>query len=355
MVQTLIFGAIEYRWLPTPITYTVQSPPVLSLQKNRVQTLIDRDSKCWNVPLLQATFNLEEARVIASIPLSPHLPPDRLIWLGTKNENFSVKSAYHLGLEIIERDRGQTSQVEKGTNVWCSLWNLQVPNPTKMFLWRACNDILPTRKNLLRRRVIVDGKCPWCNLEEETTAHVIWFCPAAKDVWNAGHSIFHKCAFVEHSFLEIFQLCLGRFSRDEMDSFATIARRIWQRCNEMFFEGVVEHPNKSYANAVAVVDDFKRCLKGDEEAHQPPEVEVRGPPCWMKPPEGTIKVNFDAAINKNSGLLGLGVIARDCMGYLLEAKRLSKHMLIDAHSAELIGSLLCCLFLSGSWFFSCDL
>jgi hypothetical protein len=144
------------RWLPTPITYTVQSPHVLSLQENRVQTLIDRDSKCWNVPLLQATFNLEEARVIASIPLSPHLPPDRLIWLGTKNENFSVKSAYHLGLEIIERDRGQTSQVEKGTNVWCSLWNLQVPNPIKMFLWRACNDILPTRKNLLKRRMIDD-------------------------------------------------------------------------------------------------------------------------------------------------------------------------------------------------------
>jgi ribonuclease HI len=186
--------------------------------------------------------------------------------------------------------------------------------------------------------MIDDDKCPWCNLEEETTAYVIWFCPAAKDVWNAGHSIFHKCAFVEHSFLENFQLCLCRFSRDEMDYFAAIARRIWQRRNEMLFEGVVEHPNKSYTNAVAVVDDFKRCLKGDEEAHQPLEVEVRGPPCWMKPPEGTIKVNFDAAINKNSGLLGLGVIARDCMGYLLGAKRLSKHMLIDAHSAELMAA-----------------
>jgi hypothetical protein len=163
------------------------------------------------------------------------MPPDRLIWLGSKNGTFSVKSAYHLGLEIIERDRGQTSQAEKGTNVWSSIWNLQVPNPIKMFLWCACNDILPTRKNLFKRRVIDDDKCPWCYLEEETTAHAIWFCPAAKDVWNASLSIFHKCAFVEHSFKNIFQLCLGRFSREEMDYFAAIARRIWQRRNEMLF------------------------------------------------------------------------------------------------------------------------
>jgi ribonuclease HI len=207
-----------------------------------------------------------------------------------------------------------------------------------MFLWRTCNDILPNRKNLFKRRVSDDDKCPWCNLKEETTAHVIWFCPAAKDVWNAGLSIFHKCAFVEHSFMDIFQLCLGRFSRDEMDYFAAIARRIWRRRNEMLFEGVVDHPNKSYTNAVAMVDDFKCCLRGVEEANQPLVVEVRGPFCWMKPPEGTIKVNFNAAINKNSGLLGLGVIARDCMGYVLGAKRLSKHMFIDAHPAELMAA-----------------
>jgi ribonuclease HI len=60
--------------------------------------------------------------------------------------------------------------------------------------------------------------------------------------------------------------------------------------------------------------------------------------CWLKPPEGTIKVNFDAAINKNSGLLGLGVIARDCMGFVLGARRLSKYMVIDAHPAELMAA-----------------
>jgi len=33
-------------------------------------------------------------------------------------------------------------------------------------------------------------------------SHAIWLCPAVKNVWNASHSIFQKCAFVEHFFIE---------------------------------------------------------------------------------------------------------------------------------------------------------
>jgi ribonuclease HI len=326
------------RWIPTPTSYSVQSPPALHFVGNRVLALIDRDSKSWKWPLLQPLFNPVEAKVIASIPLSSNLPPDRLIWLDTKNGNFSVRSAYHLGLEIKDRERGQSSNDVEVSDVWRSIWNLQVPNKIKMFLWRACNDILPTRENLLKKRVIVDGKCPWCNIEEESTAHALWFCPAAKDVWNVGHSIFQKCAFIEHNFLEIFQLCLTRFDRDEMAFFAAIARRIWLRRNSMVFEGVSEHPNKTYMDAITVVEDFKRCLKDDKVESSSEQVQGRSPLYWQTPPEDTIKVNFDAAINKNTGFIGLGLIARDHKGYLLGAKCLTKSFLTDAHTVELMAA-----------------
>jgi hypothetical protein len=32
--------------------------------------------------------------------------------------------------------------------VWKNLWNIQVPNATKVFLWRACNNILLVKDNL---------------------------------------------------------------------------------------------------------------------------------------------------------------------------------------------------------------
>jgi hypothetical protein len=290
---------------------------VPQLVSSQVEALIDKDLKCWNVPLIQATCNPEEAKVITSIPLNPNLPPDRLIWLGTNNRIFSVKSAYHLGLDIMERDRGQSSKVEKVSIVWRSLWNLPIPNSVKMFMWRACNDILPTRSNLLKGRMIDDGRCPWCNLEEESIAHAIWFCPATIDVWNADHSIFYKCAFVEQSFLDIFQQCLNRFDRSEMALFAAIAKKIWLRRNAMIFEGVSEHPNKIYANAVRLVDDFKRCFKGDEEMSKSMQQNV----------------NFDATINRSVGYVRVGLIARDYLGNLKGAKHLSISVLTDAYNA----------------------
>ncbi|XP_062152053.1 uncharacterized protein LOC133860474 [Alnus glutinosa] len=238
----------------------------------------------------------------------------------------------------MERDRGQSSKAEKVYVVWSSLWNLPIPNLVKMFMWRACNDILPTRLNLLKRRVIDDGSCPWCNLEEESIAHAIWFCPTAKDVWNADHSIFHKCAFVEQPFLDIFQQCLNRFDRFEMALFAAIARKIWLRRNAMIFEGVFEHPKKIYADAVRLVGDFKRCLKGDEEMSKSIQENVRVFSCWKPPPEGTIKVNFDAAINKSAGYVGVGLIVRDYLGNLKGAQRLSFSLLTDAYNAELMAA-----------------
>jgi len=84
-----------------------------------------------------------------------------------------------------------------------------------------------------------DGRCPWCNLEEESTAHAIWFCPAAKYVWNACHSIFQKCAFVEQSFLGIFQHCLNRFDRFETALFAAIAKTVSVSfCDDTWFDQI---------------------------------------------------------------------------------------------------------------------
>jgi hypothetical protein len=46
------------------------------------------------------------------------------------------------------------------------LWQLQVPNANKNFMWRACHNILPTRDNLMRK-IITDSRCPICGIEVE--------------------------------------------------------------------------------------------------------------------------------------------------------------------------------------------
>lgn len=44
----------------------------------------------------------------------------------------------------------------------------------KNFLWYACHEILPTRVNLHRRKIVEDALCPLCGSEEESVIHVLW-------------------------------------------------------------------------------------------------------------------------------------------------------------------------------------
>lgn len=78
------------------VTYAVQSP-VRGLERNTtVNALIDVDTNWWNRSLEEGIFLAEEAKKICGMALSPLKQADKLVWVGNKNGEFSVKSAYHL-------------------------------------------------------------------------------------------------------------------------------------------------------------------------------------------------------------------------------------------------------------------
>jgi hypothetical protein len=55
-----------------------------------------------------------------------------------------------------ERHRGVGSTSSATSNFWKILWNMKVPNSVKMFLWRACHNIIPTKVNLQKRGIVMD-------------------------------------------------------------------------------------------------------------------------------------------------------------------------------------------------------
>ena len=73
------------------------------------------------------------------------------------------KSGYQVARQMLkEDDWTECSSGPSGQRVWSKLWHLRVPNKIKVFGWRACLEILPTRVNLARRRIIPDNMCHCC-------------------------------------------------------------------------------------------------------------------------------------------------------------------------------------------------
>lgn len=141
------------KWIPRHSTYMIQSPPVLQHPDATVRELIDEDTKWWNLPLLDILFTREEGQLIQSLPISSFNREDKCIWRGTKIGNFSVKSAYYLQVELETQNGATSSSQLEISRVWNDLWKLKIPNVEKKFHWRACHESLPTRSNLLKRKI----------------------------------------------------------------------------------------------------------------------------------------------------------------------------------------------------------
>ena len=90
-------------------------------------------------------------------------------------------SAYYLEMENIANLQGSLSKLDEGRN-WKEIWNLKVPNVVKHFQWKALHNLLPTRTNLARKRVINVTTCPIYESADEIVEHILWSCPSSKDV-----------------------------------------------------------------------------------------------------------------------------------------------------------------------------
>jgi ribonuclease HI len=304
------------KWIPRPHSFKIISPPVLLQPESTVNQLIDGDIKCWNRPLLARLFSVEEIEMILAIPISCTNQEDILIWRGTKNGLFSVRSAYHLHKELENNALASTSTSQPRSDFWKGLWALRVLNVEKNFLWRACQNILPTRGNLHKRKVISDPLCPVCGLEEETALHILWQCPSAMDVWAGGDIIFQKSAFTGTEFRQVVEYMMEKCNPDAMRQFVGMARRIWLRRNEYIHGSMLSHPKLIVEQTNRAILEFHMAHERDTQLSHG----VRHPTCWTAPRMEWIKANWDAAVAKKMGHVGIGVVLRDSLGHMIRAE-----------------------------------
>ncbi|KAG6627185.1 hypothetical protein CIPAW_15G109000 [Carya illinoinensis] len=301
------------KWLPQPTSFKLQSSIRFLPSDTKVAMLIDRTTNQWNYPLVEAILDSTEAECVKRIPLSPYPTPDKLLWRGTSTGAFTVKSAYFLLLELEKQKQGQSSVAVEEDTVWSSIWQLGVPVATKNFLWRACLEAIPTRDRLLQKKVVDEDSCPICRIHPETALHALWECPSAQDVWSQSNRRIQKASFPCHSFKLLLEACLKTFDEDELVEFGLTAWKIWKRRNEVVFGNTLSHPSSINQSVKLLMDDLHQAHQPVRQCSSPSSVLL----AWEAPPQGKLKINWDAGLDKASCKVGVGAVVRNWEGKVL--------------------------------------
>jgi ribonuclease HI len=332
----------QERWLPNAVTYKVMSPPTVLNPSATVSELIKEDTGWWDSELLNRIFIPEEVDLIQAMPISSTNQDDILVWRGAKTGLFSVRSAYYIQLELEKRYTAASFNNTGTSKIWTSLWALKIPNVEKKIIWKACHDILPTKANLCKRKIIDDPLCPLCESETETVLHALWQCPAAVDAWSMGCTRLQKKSFnIGKNFLQVVEEIFLQCDLEETKQFVGIARRLWLRRNEVVHGGRMMHPNDLVSQTKTAMVEFAEATDREAKTIAPAlgghiERNIK----WQPPDTGWAKANWDASLAKDKGWMGFGVVVRDEWGQIIAAQTKSERGCLEPTMAEARAALL---------------
>lgn len=263
----------------------------------------------WDHWKIHQCFSETDAAMILKIPLSERRPADKRIWNHTRNGKFSVRSAYHLATTLYSTCGNNLPSTSSDHPSWKQLWGCKLPPKINHFLWRACNDALPTHEALSRRGISIDPSCPSCGLAPETLPHIIFHCPAAVHSWGRSPLRIASQVLSATQFKSFFWDLLSRLPEYGIMIFAIFAWNIWKARNAFIHEKRRQDPALIYSWSMNLVEEIGKNMKRQRNKHK---VGTENEP-WLNPPAGRLKLNADAGVFSD-GTVGLGFVIRNTSG-----------------------------------------
>ncbi|XP_059436609.1 uncharacterized protein LOC132169617 [Corylus avellana] len=193
------------------------------------------------------------------------------------------------------------------------LWKLSIPNAAKKIFWRVCQNLLPTKENLLRRKVVKEPFCPISEQELKTILHALWDCSAARDIWGCSRRVFQKMTMEGRSFMQTMESIFSKCDLDDFAMFAQLSCHVWFCRNKWVHEGTFVDPNLILQKTVEDIMTYAQ-LQQKEPAENNVSTHLKA---WLAPTQGWYKANWDVAIDKLNERVGIGVVLRDEKGQVI--------------------------------------
>lgn len=99
---------------------------------------------------------------------------------------FTVRSCYNMSLSARLSFEGISTRANSASQAmkWNTLWEQHIPPKVRVFLWRACHDIILMRSEMVRRHEGAYPYGPFCRDHVETLVHALFACETISFIWS---------------------------------------------------------------------------------------------------------------------------------------------------------------------------
>ncbi|XP_074336055.1 uncharacterized protein LOC141673224 [Apium graveolens] len=258
-----------------------------AIEGRNVVSLMCMGRREWYMEITQDIFEERDQDCILNTRIEENSKEDSIYWKMEKSGVYYVRSVYRL----LQMQRNYWND-----NDTDSVWRIKAPPKTLNLLWRALSSCLPTRVQLQQKHVQVTTECPVCLSGDESVYHAPVSSTFASQCWR---------------------WVLTRFQTDESGKnaeIATISWAVWKARNELVWNQNRSQEDKVVESTKEYLTQWRIAQARSSVALVSPMGDGDGASCWVKSRIDTVKVMVDAAIFKNCGEFGFGIVARDCEG-----------------------------------------
>ncbi|XP_024190432.1 uncharacterized protein LOC112194424 [Rosa chinensis] len=293
------------QWVPNCPRYLIQKPTGTVFET--VADLIDPQSRTWIQASVQRLFPPTVAEKILCIPLRHQAVQDRLCWIPEKRGLFTVKSAYWIARQhVIGNVLASSSTGDPFQMLWKCLWKAKIPGKVQICVWRAVNNLLPTREQLLKKGYDGELGCIVCNHKVESIAHLFCKCPTALQILSGSPFSLKQSLLPNLDFKEGMLEQALNLKSEIFEKLLMIIWGLWKNRNHKLWEGRVQSSHDIMLGCLAWLEEF-------QHARQVPTSRVHNIVNKWQPAE-IPKLNVDGAFLPHASHGGVGGVLRSSNG-----------------------------------------
>ncbi|XP_071938995.1 uncharacterized protein [Coffea arabica] len=281
----------------------------------------------WNRVLVFKTFNPQDVERILSIPLSMTGIEDSYWWKHSQNGQYSVQSGYKTWMKEKEAERSRKREEAgtsyEGTNprIWNTLWQQNVSQKMKVFVWKCLHNGIPVRETIYTRTRQGNPICTGCGEKEETIEHMLFQCNKVLVIWKLAPVQWDGIAHLSDCFtkwwLAIQEAQGSRGVEDQVNLTINILWQIWKARNDREFNHKEKEHSKVIEKALKEWIEFEEANKGKDSRKSTQETELQQ---WNDQDQNEshagLILKIHTSTDKRQAAVGIGISATDNMGRL---------------------------------------